>query len=373
MKKILFYLIVLIVVLSLSRPATAALIDRGSFDYTFFDDRKEEEITGNVHLIYDTDFDITWVGDGNFAMTTNYDANGGLPWNLANDWVNGLTIAGFDIWRLPTSLNQDRSGPNPGHNITDSEMGHLFYGELGGTPDQPITDSGDPDLAKFPGLINGYYWSSTIEKVPNPDRYWSCLFSHGLQELRGQVNDHFSLIVCSGDPGGCVTNNVPNADAGDDKVNKNVYDLVTLDGSNSSDPDLDTLTYSWFFTSKPAGSIATISNPTSATPYFTIDVEGTYDIQLEVYDGCLYSNDEVSVTTFPAAHAVWVDFDYTGTEKGTFDEPFNSLTEEGEAIDTVESGGDIIIKESCTDETPTITKAMTIWAYDGAATIGECP
>ena len=51
-----------------SSIAQAALNNRGFFAY---DDGAGH--TGSVILVYDDDFDITWVGDGNFAQTTGFD------------------------------------------------------------------------------------------------------------------------------------------------------------------------------------------------------------------------------------------------------------------------------------------------------------
>ena len=59
---------------------------------------------------------------------------------------------------------------------------------------------------------------------------------------------------------------------------------LSLDGTGSTDPSGDTLTFRWTVTSQPAGSTATIVDPSAATTTFTPDVEGTYEFTLVVTD-----------------------------------------------------------------------------------------
>jgi len=65
---------------------------------------------------------------------------------------------------------------------------------------------------------------------------------------------------------------------------------------------------------------------------------------------------------------VWVDFSYVGTERGTFAEPYNTLIE---GVSAAPLGGDVSIKAGSSPETLTITKALTIYAYDGSVSIGQ--
>ncbi|UJS17316.1 MAG: PKD domain-containing protein [Candidatus Jettenia sp.] len=109
----------------------------------------------------------------------------------------------------------------------------------------------------------------------------------------------------------------PVANAGDDQ---SVYvgSLVTLDGSGSSDPDEDQVTYNWTFQSKPQNSSATLNNPTSASPTFTVDKAGTYVVKLIVNDGALNSDpDTVTISNINVAPVADAGDDQAITVIGT--------------------------------------------------------
>lgn len=103
------------------------------------------------------------------------------------------------------------------------------------------------------------------------------------------------------------TANVPPvAHAGPDQTVP-VGSTVHLDGSQSSDADGQTLTYSWSITSRPTGSTAVLTAPKTKTPSFVADQPGMYVAQLIVNDGVVNSApDTVVIKTQnrpPAAHA----------------------------------------------------------------------
>jgi parallel beta-helix repeat protein len=77
-----------------------------------------------------------------------------------------------------------------------------------------------------------------------------------------------------------------------------VDDVVLLNGLGSSDANLDQLTYSWSFASKPEGSLAVLSEPQSAEPSFTADLPGEYIVSLVVSDG--FEDSEPSNATIMA-------------------------------------------------------------------------
>jgi phosphatidylserine/phosphatidylglycerophosphate/cardiolipin synthase-like enzyme len=80
-------------------------------------------------------------------------------------------------------------------------------------------------------------------------------------------------------------NSAPTADAGNDQI-VSEGDNVTLNGTSSSDPDGDTLTYSW---NQTAGPVVVLSNSSTATPSFTapeVNASGaTITFELTVSDG----------------------------------------------------------------------------------------
>ena len=98
-------------------------------------------------------------------------------------------------------------------------------------------------------------------------------------------------------------NEPPVAGAGPDQ-SVNTGDTVTLDGSESLDPDEDLITYQWEFTERPNGSAAALSDTTVVNPSFTADLDGVYLLTLTVSDpDGLQSSDSIAVTSETANSA----------------------------------------------------------------------
>lgn len=99
-------------------------------------------------------------------------------------------------------------------------------------------------------------------------------------------------------------NGAPIAEAGFTQTNVEPYSTVTLDGTNSHDPDNDSLTYAW---SQTAGPAVTLLSPTTATPSFIAPATttgATLTFQLIVNDGTVNSAaDTVDIAI--AAHTIW--------------------------------------------------------------------
>lgn len=122
-------------------------------------------------------------------------------------------------------------------------------------------------------------------------------FKYTVKDNRGAKSNqaNVSVTVKSG-------NLPPIANAGAD-LNARVGLAVTLNGSQSSDPERAPLAFSWTFQSVPAASAlsnAALANAQSAAPNFIPDVEGVYELALSVSDGVHTNVDTVLVTATSA-------------------------------------------------------------------------
>ena len=63
-----------------------------------------------------------------------------------------------------------------------------------------------------------------------------------------------------------------------------VGNVSHFDGSGSTDPESDELTYSWSITAAPLGSTAALVGADTANPSLTTDVEGSFEVTLTVSD-----------------------------------------------------------------------------------------
>jgi hypothetical protein len=104
----------------------------------------------------------------------------------------------------------------------------------------------------------------------------------------------FLLTSCKKDdepvPSGIVT-----AKAGADQ-SVQVGQVVTLDGSGSTDSESKPLTYQWTILRKPTKSTATVSDATAFKPTFTPDEVGEYELELTVTSPNGSAKDKVLIT-----------------------------------------------------------------------------
>lgn len=109
-------------------------------------------------------------------------------------------------------------------------------------------------------------------------------------------------------------NHGPIAQAGADQYVE-TGDTVNFDGSGSSDPDGDTLSYSWDFDDGSTGS--------GATPSHVYNSAGTYKVILTVSDASgLKGNDQINITVSEATQKPKIIIDHSAIEE------FDNLTSE---------------------------------------------
>jgi len=139
-----------------------------AFFYTSF--AQATFIDAGGGMVYDTELDVTWLKDANYAMTTAYDSDGLMNWNAAVAWASSLNVGGVTGWRLPTMTTSSGGGPRPndnGQDITgptnDNEFGWLWYQLNGGAY---ITDT--TDIRPFVNLpLQNGDWQ------PSDEWYWT--------------------------------------------------------------------------------------------------------------------------------------------------------------------------------------------------------
>ncbi|MBI5192266.1 MAG: DUF1566 domain-containing protein [Nitrospirae bacterium] len=177
-----------------SQPLHAELIDRGG------------------GMIYDTDLNITWLKDANYAKISGYDADGLMTWSEAMTWADNLVYGGYSDWRLPVTLQPDPSCIWPltsnGFNCRGSEIGHLYYTELGnlGGPGSPL-----PNTGPFSNIDLSYasYWSSTLWAT-DPYFAWNFYFGYGEQKSNDKLsNYYYAWAVRDGDVISSSTDSTP--------------------------------------------------------------------------------------------------------------------------------------------------------------------
>lgn len=208
------------------------------------------------------------IADGN--TTTTVPAHGYLIYANHEDDVrdsDGTNMV--DIWDATISMSNTSPGqvilydaPDCGGNVIDTAnqaTGGWFAGDAS---ERKTMERKDPTAS---GTDSSNWGTSTADGA--------AMDSSGTTTIKGTPKAWNS-----------VANRRPTANAGPDQT-VNVGDTVQLDGSGSSDPDGDPLSYSWSFISEPAGSAAVLSDPAIVNPTFVADVAGDYMLELTVDDG----------------------------------------------------------------------------------------
>lgn len=142
-------------------------------------------------VLFDDDLNIVYLADMGLSLSqtfgvANIGVNGEMNWFTAHDYIDAMNAhdggngwLGINNWRLPDTVVPDpncTSGigsiPSTGRNCVLSEMGHLYYVELGLTEG---TNAGTAaEAAGFSNLSTGFpYWSETLNQASAYDFFFS--------------------------------------------------------------------------------------------------------------------------------------------------------------------------------------------------------
>ena len=193
----------LIAVLSIPTIANAALVGRlaateGGSDYQAY---------------YDTEADLTWLANANYAFTSGYINTISTTYGDGTmDWVTGLSVGGVGDWRLPETIDVNNDGHtytnyyqgvDAGYNITThSEMSNLYFNVLGNDAWRDVngnqTDCATQNnncltsTGPFSNIQSTDYWSST-EFATNADEAWK--FSMNIGDQVGNNSKSFGYYA----------------------------------------------------------------------------------------------------------------------------------------------------------------------------------
>lgn len=147
-------------------PAYASLLGR-DIDGNPVDAYSTESV-----FLYDTDLDVTWL--------RNAGASSRATWHQVTTWVSALVVGSFDDWRLPSSYDIGTSNICRGYYCPQSELGHLWFSELGNSYGNPVNPG---PFLNFKGVTHvSYptYWTSTLA-APDASHVWVFNTSVGFQ------------------------------------------------------------------------------------------------------------------------------------------------------------------------------------------------
>jgi len=173
------------------------------------------------------EYNLIWDNDnnGNSVVWLDYSIINYDNWQSRIDWADSLNSTltykigiaytvdwEANFWRLPTTVDGTAvwgydGTTTAGYNITNSEMGHLYYEELGnlglmatdGTWPQP--GYGLSNIGGFESLMADDYWSGT-EYANGLGAAWAFDMSSGYQSIPPKGNNGYGLALRTGQVSG---------------------------------------------------------------------------------------------------------------------------------------------------------------------------
>ena len=213
-KCVVFVVFLLLLVFSGSALAALEVIGTAVYQGSSYNLIWDDDNNGNSVIWLDyTQAQATWQNQMDWAAGLDPDGAGDSEGQLTITWNPGISVTWSDAaWRLPATVDGTwvygcDGSTTGGYNITNSEMGHLFYTELGnlGCKDTSCNPSsgcqtgyGLQNQAPFQNLIASRYWSG-LEYAANPAYAWLFTFDIGYQYYDfDQLHNGYGLALRSG-------------------------------------------------------------------------------------------------------------------------------------------------------------------------------
>ena len=180
---------------------------------------------GNSDAFYDTELNITWLRDWNYANGSEFGStwgnNGRMDSSEAQLWINNLKVGSFGGWRLPKMVDTGEidcvgfgnGGTDCGYNVQTkegsyifSELAHMYYVTLANNAYWlPNSNAAPPDFglantANFDNMKSFSYWFG-VGYISNPRIRWSFDNTDGLQWPRDDWQGFYVIPVHDGDIG----------------------------------------------------------------------------------------------------------------------------------------------------------------------------
>lgn len=226
-----------------------------------------------IYVEYTTGFEISncLITGGYAGILTKKASEGSISENTIEDNNIGLWITQTSTNNLVTN-NEIVDNTNKGLWFQDSSSGNTLYYNIFEANGQHAYDA---CTNQWDDGFEGNYWDDYTGVDESPE---DGVGDTPYSVPGGGNQDRYPLGYFQGEEPS--SNNKPTADAGG-PYSGEVNSAITFDGSDSSDPDNDDLSYRWDWTNDGSYDTGWL---TSATTTHTYTTAGTYTVKLQVKD-----------------------------------------------------------------------------------------